>query len=143
MVIIFAMAGCVRRYTRFESRMEQLQCSEITGITGIVNKDYASGKVSMDLHIYWCYSFGRNNCCNKEIDDDSMEVALKIGGQALRFVSETEGTYRFNPSDNSVFKQNDEAEVFVTYAVDSMGVRMTRKVSQILYKDTSWGYSVH
>lgn len=143
MVIMFAMAGCVRRYTRFESKMEQMQCSEITGITGIVNKDYASGKVSMNLSIYWCDSFGRKNCCDKEIDHDALEVALKIGGQALRLVSETEGVYNFNSSDNSVFKQNDEAEIFVTYTVDSVGVRMNRKVSQILYKDTGWGYSVH
>ena len=142
-VIMFTMAGCIKRHTSFKSQMKQMRCPEITGIIGIVNEDYASGKARLDLDIEWCDSYGRKNCCNKEINHDPLAVVVKIGGRELFFASEKEGVYVFNSSDSRVFKQNEEAEVLVTYKVDSLGIELTRNSAYILYRERHWGYSVH
>ncbi|HEY5749338.1 MAG TPA: hypothetical protein VIU12_24895 [Chryseolinea sp.] len=141
-IVMFTIAGCVRRYTRFESQIKQIQCSEITGVTGIVNEDGASGKVGINVDIEWCDSYGRKNCCNKEINH-APSVVVKIGGQELSFSKKIEGMYIFNSNDTRVFKQNEEAEILVVYMVDSLGIELTRHSSYILYKDSGWGYSVH
>lgn len=135
--------GCIKCYTLFKSQIEQTQCSEITRITAVVDKDSPSGSVTLNTDIEWCDSYGQNNCCEKIIKRDSLTTWVKVGEQEFFFTSKKESMYQFSLSDIKLFEQNDEAEIFVTYRVDSLGIELSRNNSFILYRDKDCNYSVH
>ncbi len=140
---VLLLTGCIKCYTLFNSEIIQAECSEISRITGVVNKDGQSGSVSLDIDIRWCNSYGQDHCCQKRIKRDSLKARVKVGEHELVLTNKKESIYQFSSRSVKIFEQNDRAEIFVAYKVDSLGIELNRSNSFILYRDKDCNYSVH
>jgi hypothetical protein len=140
---VLLLTGCVKCYTLFNSEVAQGECLEINRISGVVNKDGQSGSVSLDINIQWCDSYGQNHCCQKKIKRDSLNARIKIGEHELTLTNKKESIYQFSSRSIKIFDQNDRAEIFVAYKVDSLGIELNRSNSYNLYRDKDCSYSVH